>query len=209
MEAFLALDGQARADLGVTPVATEMAFGRDAPFAIDLPDGRSLAISGKVDRVDASPARVAVIDYKTGRVPSPRQPDPFVDGIRLQLPIYALAARQVLHRPTAEIAAEYWYLDDQVKGQARHAVDVGDATLRRLAEVLATIVDAMAGGLFAPRPDQPDPWRRRRCWCCDPDGADTATLWGQWRRKLGDPALAPYLQLVEARGSDPDEQQQP
>ena len=57
---------------------------------------------------------------------------------------------------------------------------------------LAAIVDAIAAGLFVPHPDEPDPWRRARCPYCDPDGADTATLWGQRQHKRGDTVLDAY-----------------
>jgi hypothetical protein len=49
----------------------------------------------------------------------------------------------------------------------------------------------------APHPDEPDPWRRARCAYCDPDGADTATLWGQWQHKRRDPVLDGYRRLVD------------
>jgi RecB family exonuclease len=205
VDAFLALDRQARAELGITPDATEMEFGYDAPFTIGLPDGRELTLVGTVDRVDtgAGPAgSVAVIDYKTGRAPSPWEPDPFAGGVRLQLPIYGVAARERLGRPHAPLAAEYWYLHDQRKEGGRRRLDVGPGTLDRLPAVLAEIVDAMAAGLFTPHPDEPNPWRRSRCPCCDPDGADTATLWSQWQSKGADPALMPYIGLIDGATAD-------
>jgi RecB family exonuclease len=209
VDAFLALDRQARAELGVTPDATEMEFGYDAPFTIDLPDGRRLRLVGKVDRVDTGTGAagvVAVIDYKTGRAPSPWEPNPFLGEMRLQLPIYGMAARQRLGRAGAELAAEYWYLHDQRKEGGRRRVEVGPATLDRLPAVLAEIAGAMAAGLFLPHPDEPNPWRRSRCTCCDPDGADTATLWSQWQSKGADPAVAPYVRLIAgapANGGEP------
>ena len=168
VDAFLALDRQARSELGVAPDATEMDFGYDAPFTIDLPDGRRLTLVGQVDRVDTGTGTegatgvVAVIDYKTGRAPSPWEVDPFVGGVRLQLPIYGMAARERLGRPGAQIAAEYWYLHDQRKDRGRRRVDVGPRTLDRLPVVLAHIADAMAAGLFVPHPAEPNPWSRSR-----------------------------------------------
>ena len=93
LDGFVELDLAARREHGVRPVATELAFGTDRPFAVALPDGRALALRGTIDRVDAGPDRLAVIDYKTGRARS-SQTDPFAGrDLRLQLPIYALAAR--------------------------------------------------------------------------------------------------------------------
>ena len=59
------------------------------------------------------------------------------------------------------------------------------------------MTEAMAEGVFVPHPAPPDPWRRSWCAYCDPDGADTATLWSQWQHKRDDPALATYVALSE------------
>ena len=109
-------------------------------------------------------------------------------GPALQLPVYALAARDLLERPDVEVVAEYWHLQDRHDERKRLPIDVDPRTLARLAEVVAAIVDGIGAGLFVPHPDEPDPWRRARCAYCDPDGADTATLWGQWQHKRRDPA---------------------
>ena len=197
LDGFVELDLAARGEHGVRPVATELAFGADRPFAVALPDGRALALHGMIDRVDAGPVRLAVIDYKTGRARS-SPTDPFAGGdLRLQLPFYALAARDLLVRPDAEMVAEYWHLYDHHDGRKRLPVDVDPPTMARLAEVVAAIVDGIADGLFAPHPEEPDPWRRAHCPYCDPDGADTATLWGQWQHKRRDPALDGYRRLVD------------
>ena len=109
----------------------------------------------------------------------------------------------MLSLPHADIVAEYWHLDDRRLRPTRRPVDVGEATLVRLGEVLGTITEAIGNGLFVPHPDEPDPWRWGvRCACCDPDGADTATLWSQWVRKQSDPAVAPYLLLLQDQGDD-------
>ena len=164
-----------------------------------------------IDRVDAGPDRLAVIDYKTGRARS-SETDPFV-GARPPTAAPDLRprrARDLLGRPDAEVVAEYWHLHDQHDLRKRLPVDVDPPTLARLSEVLAAIVDGIAGGLFVPHPDEPDPWRRARCTYCDPDGADTATLWGQWQHKRCDPVLDGYRRLVddvdddEDRGQDDD-----
>ena len=77
LDGFVELDLAARAEHGVRPVATELQFGTDRPFALTLPGGRTLALHGVIDRVDAGPDRLAVIDYKTGRARS-SQTDPFI-----------------------------------------------------------------------------------------------------------------------------------
>ena len=197
IDAFLVLDGAARAEHGVAPVAAEMPFGYDPRFELTLPNRRVLALFGTVDRVDAGPDRVAVIDYKTGRSAPVRAEDPLEGGTRLQLPIYGLAARRLLGREQAAIVAEYWQLDDRRAQRTRRLLPVDDQTIERLGEVLAAMTEAMAEGVFVPHPAPPDPWRRSRCAYCDPDGADTATLWSQWQHKRDDPALATYVALSE------------
>lgn len=49
-------------------VAQEASFGFKAPYVLDLPSGRQLAISGKIDRLDklAETASYGVVDYKSG-----------------------------------------------------------------------------------------------------------------------------------------------
>ena len=80
--------------------------------------------------------------------------------LRLQLPIYALAARDLLGRPDAEVVAEYWHLHDQHDGRKRLPVDVDPPTMARLSEVLAAIVDGIADGLFVPAPGRAGPLAR-------------------------------------------------
>ena len=75
------------------------------------PTGGRVAFRGRADRVDVRPdgTRV-VVDYKTGkayRTPKPGE-DPLEGGARLQLPVYAAAARQLLGAP--EVEAAYWFV---------------------------------------------------------------------------------------------------
>ena len=147
----------------MAPVAAEMPFGYDPRFELTLPNQRVLALFGTVDRVDAGPDRVAVIDYKTGRSAPVRAEDPLEGGTRLQLPIYGLAARRLLGREQAAIVAEYWQLDDRRAQRTRRLLPVDDQTIERLGEVLAAMTEAMAEGVFVPHPAPPDPWRRSRC----------------------------------------------
>ena len=57
-------------------------------YGIPLADG--VRVSGKVDRVDECGDLVRVIDYKTGSVDA--DPDKYYAGVKLQLPLYLLAA---------------------------------------------------------------------------------------------------------------------
>jgi RecB family exonuclease len=200
---FLELDSRERADYGVRPVGAEMAFGREPPFHLELPNGRVLRIAGTIDRVDTSPERVVVIDYKTGSRQSTQREE--AAGVRLQLPIYGLAARELLGLPTAAITGEYWHLHHEAKKRGRTTVEVDAERQQQLYTTLATITDGIATGVFVAHPAPPDPWRPWvPCAPCDPDGSGTATVWGQWQRKRRAPELAAYFALVEPEPPDDD-----
>ncbi|NLO04849.1 MAG: hypothetical protein GX131_03350 [candidate division WS1 bacterium] len=84
-------------------------FGRLAPVVIGEGEGQVL-LRGRVDRIDllepvgGAPA-FAVYDYKTGSIPAKAR---MGDGGDLQLPVYALAARQIVDQPNA-VCADWGY----------------------------------------------------------------------------------------------------
>ncbi len=79
-----------------TPFAYEQTFGiEDSPALVIDIGGESLRLHGVIDRLDRnSHGEIRVIDYKTGG--SHLAQNDLKDGRRLQLPIYALAARDAL-----------------------------------------------------------------------------------------------------------------
>ena len=110
---------------GLEPAAVEHRFGfSDAagevvdPVVVDLGDDRVMRFRGAVDRIDRSPDghRLVVLDYKTGSAHSysvlDREHDDYdivARGTLLQLPVYALAARDAF--PDAvDVAAYYWFI---------------------------------------------------------------------------------------------------
>lgn len=83
------------------PVAFEQKFGLDDQPPLDIPldfpgeYGRVVRLHGVIDRVDQnSQGEIRVIDYKTGMGHLDKKD--LLEGTRLQLPLYALAARQAL-----------------------------------------------------------------------------------------------------------------
>jgi len=85
---------------GLMPLAAELDFGdeqSDRPAVIvTLEDGRGVSFRGRADRVDLTPdGHLVVSDYKTGRQTALKNltSDPVAKGARLQLPLYAMAAR--------------------------------------------------------------------------------------------------------------------
>lgn len=75
----------------------------EAPLAATLPDGR--VIAGTVDRLLVEDDRVAVIDFKTGRVPATAADVP--NGHRAQMEAYAQALRVIF--PGRQIRASLLY----------------------------------------------------------------------------------------------------
>ena len=75
----------------------------EAPLAATLPDGR--VIAGTVDRLLVEDDRVAVIDFKTGRVPATAADVP--NGHRAQMEAYAQALRVIF--PGRKIRASLLY----------------------------------------------------------------------------------------------------
>jgi ATP-dependent helicase/DNAse subunit B len=92
------------------PWGHELAFGLGSHPALVVRDGDdSFTLRGLIDRVDRAPSgAVRVIDYKTGG-PSPYTKSAVTRGEKLQLPLYALAARDALKlgEPTEGF---YWHV---------------------------------------------------------------------------------------------------
>ena len=101
------------------PAHLELAFGvsRESapgephlvePLAIDLGDGRTLRVSGKIDRIDRRPDGTLVLrDYKTGRAPRD-DGGLFRGGKQLQIPFYILAAARMFpEAPVVEAFLDY------------------------------------------------------------------------------------------------------
>lgn len=95
----------------------------------------SLALEGRVDRIDRRGAALAVVDYKTGRTPLT---DADARG-SLALAIYAIAAAQTLrtpchtvelhHLPTGEVLS-HTHTDDSLDRQVRRAEAIADEVRR-------------------------------------------------------------------------------
>lgn len=90
------LERLADLDDGFAPVAFEERFGRETALVVDGEGGDSFRLRGIIDRVDAnSGGEIRVIDYKTAG-PYAYTGKTLAEGDKLQLPLYALAARDAL-----------------------------------------------------------------------------------------------------------------
>lgn len=201
LDRFLSVDDAHRAATGALPTATELAFGIDGaePLAFPLPDGRTVPLRGKADRVDRTPdGALHVLDYKTGksdRYKGLSADDPHQGGSHLQLAVYGLAARQHAGTPDAPVRAAYWFTSTRGRFE-KLGYDISDDVLADVAAAMATIVDGIEGGVFAPHPIPHSTSPFPDCPACDPDNLGTTEVRRHFERKLGDPVLARYLALV-------------
>jgi hypothetical protein len=190
------------------PFATELTFGFDdasPPVTVELPDGRAVRFRGQIDRVDRTDdGGVVVTDYKTGSARSYTrlgEAEPTVGGTRLQLPVYALAARTAAGTPDADVLAEYWFATNRAHFQARTVPLTPEVHATVVADI-ATIVAGIDGGLFPAHPRRPTWQFWVDCPACDPDGVGTGERWHEWMRKKDAPELADYVALAARQGAD-------
>ena len=186
---------------GRRPLAVEFGFA-DPPAVLKLPDGRSVSFRGRVDRIDVDEeGRLTVVDYKTGRADAfvNLEADPGGRGKRLQLVVYALAARLAAEAGGASsdpVGAEYWMVSDK-GGWRRHGYPVTDEILDQVGATVGQMVEGIERGVFPSHPtgSASDLWIK--CPYCNTDGLGEADLQRAWERKRSDPAMSPYTNLAD------------
>jgi ATP-dependent helicase/DNAse subunit B len=110
-----------------------------------------IRLRGKIDRIDFrdDDSRARVLDYKTGKQPRTVRDDSLAGGEALQLPLYILAAQQLLPKTTVESAS---YLYFTLRGGYRTVTFTCSALDRRRAELtglLNTAASQIRNGVFA------------------------------------------------------------
>jgi len=193
----LRADAELRAATGERPVAVELHFGPTSgtDVVVETPKG-PVRFRGRLDRVDElAGGWLAVVDYKSGkRHPPQRDGDPLSGGTRLQLPLYALAAKAA-YGAERKVRAGYWFVGSPTPPEW---LTLDDALEERLAQVVGTLSETIGAGRFPARPGPSDGRGDRGINCahcpydamCPPDRAPA------WRRKRSDPALGAYVALV-------------
>ena len=221
LDTFLEKDSERLAEQGLTPLGIEQTFGMAGgtgarpmdtpvhgegwpPVELTLKDGTRLRFHGVIDRIDgnADGSRIWVIDYKTGSANPYKdmRDDPLDRGHRLQLPIYALAAR--LRYPGAhEIRAAYWFTS------ARGKFEMKQVTLRdvedRFTEVAAMIVSGIQRGVVPAHPGKPGNRGPENCTYCDFDRICPSNRERLWERKRSAPGMEPYTALLDSGEDGP------
>lgn len=140
---------------GWRPLALEMSFGlsRDPfpPLRISLKDKGEVLVRGKIDRLDTDETGgMRVIDYKSGG--QTISSSDLLEGRRIQLALYALAAERFLGKRVVE--GFYWHVRAARKSSL--ALERFDGGVRGAVErAVAWAIDAcarMQSGDFVPRP---------------------------------------------------------
>ena len=142
---------------GYLPVAFEQAFFQER--ALTVHDGDDFfRLHGYIDRVDRGPdGTVRIIDYKTGG-PTPFTNRAVQEGKKLQLPLYALAARDALSlgQPADGF---YWHIQHAEpssftlrKFKAADGDSGPEAALRTVVDKAWEAVRSARAGHFAPQP---------------------------------------------------------
>jgi ATP-dependent helicase/nuclease subunit B len=165
----------------------ELAFGMEAlreaadpasrtePVPIDTPAG-TVRVKGKIDRVDRvgfeDETGLLVVDYKTGRLPKFAES---LDGRNAQMPLYVVAAREILGEPC--LGGAFHSLREEPKKNsyfARITRDRGSLkTVENFDELheqalarLGGFIEAMRAGRFVLRPSGKADQAEKTCRHC-------------------------------------------
>jgi ATP-dependent helicase/nuclease subunit B len=192
-----------------TPLAAELAFGDEEsgapPVTVELADGRTVQFRGRADRVDRDAGGGLVVsDYKTGRqaaIARLGSGDPLDGGRRLQLPLYALAARQAFGS-RGPVVARYWMVSAE-RCASYFQLELDEHLERHFADVVGRIARAIDEGLFPAIPGPPREHGFEGCTYCDFDRVCPPTRDRQWAAKRGAPALAPVDDLLAVEVGEP------
>jgi RecB family exonuclease len=178
-----------------TPIHFELSFGLGrpadgdephdpAPLGIDLGDGRTLLVSGRIDRIDRRAGGGLVLrDYKTGRAPRD-EGGVFRGGRQLQIPFYVLAAAKLF---PGEVVVDAFL--DYVDGGRQVAFRPELARSDAFRALLRDLVGLIARGVYVQEP--------AGCDYCDFTAVcgPKPLLARRQAMKLRDPALQGYLRL--------------
>ena len=135
------------------PLAQELVFGmRGQPPLVLRGEDDELRVRGFIDRVDRQPdGRLSIIDYKSGATPIRGQD--LVEGRRLQIALYALAARDALG--LGEVGDGFYWHIGSAKASSLKLKDFPGGVEGALNTAVAHALEHVAGiraGRFPPSP---------------------------------------------------------
>jgi ATP-dependent helicase/nuclease subunit B len=185
-----------------TPIGIEVSFGRPLdgdsdPLArpeavqIDLGNGATFRVSGRIDRIDKLGAdSFEVLDYKTGGFWRDNWQGSFRGGRRLQHALYGLAAVELLRAryKNPKVTAGVYYFSSHKGRQER--VSFATPATATIATVLADLRDLIVKGEFIRTPNAND------CKFCDYVVVCGGEVNSQAGQKLPDSKLGAYRRLA-------------
>ena len=197
LDVMLDDDSAERARRDARVIRTELPFGQAGAEAVRvvLADG-VVHMAGFIDKIDEErDGRLVVQDIKTGRAASFSEipNDVVVAGTKLQLPAYALAARQAL--AVDDVEALYWFV--RRDAGTRIPVSLDAETEQRYVSTIGTLVESIAAGLFPAKPPENPDHVFVQCAYCNPDGIGHGDARVRYEAKRADPALAPLVSLID------------
>ncbi len=192
-------DGRTAAARGARVVHSELRFGWDDSVTLPLPDGRSLAVAGFVDRIDQRPnGDLIVMDHKSGKATKFANidaDDPTEGRTRFQLPIYAAAAlARHGERPDDShtmVLAEYDFFGPG--DYARYGYTFDRDVWRQVTDDLGDVVAGIESGLYPAVTEPPKYQHVIDCHYCQPDGLGVDERYAEWDHKQRDPRLARWF----------------
>jgi len=147
------LDALAEQGDGFVPRYFEQPYGfaDQPPLTLSTTAGQ-IRLHGYIDRLDENAAgELRLIDYKSSATPIAVRN--LIEGRKLQLPLYAAAARQLFKRHPVT-AGFYWHLGSaKPSGLKLEAFEGGiEAAIDMAAQHIGAFVTAIRAGQFAPQP---------------------------------------------------------
>jgi RecB family exonuclease len=193
-------DNQWRAGQDARVLASELSFGMHGEPEVQIRiDGGTVRFRGSADKVDLRrDGTLLVTDLKTGGIRAFKdlsESNPVAGGEKLQLPVYAHAARARFGDPGTPVEAMYWFVRRD-RGK-RVQVPLTGIVEQTYAETVGLITRSIAHGMFPARaPAEPD-FRWVKCPYCNPDGLGHSEARRRWEAKRLAPELVGYTALVE------------
>jgi RecB family exonuclease len=161
---FVASDLADLIENGLTPSHFEYRFGKKhrhhepdhpEPFLVDV-HGVTLRVEGTIDRIDRGDGTLRIVDYKSGKALRHEELAEKIDrGVRLQLPLYAMAAAEFFGVEPARVRGAIKPIARTDTDPGKFAFSLGEKR-ERLGETLQIFVDAILGGAFPAFPSESD-----------------------------------------------------
>ncbi len=116
----------------------------------------------------------------------------------MQLPLYALAARERFGSSDLPVSAFYWFISRR-GGYTRIGYEVTPERVAIFSETLDVLVDGIRSGRFPANPGEFNNWKNtnEHCISCDFDAICPTDRAAQWERTRPAAELTTYVTLRE------------